>query len=294
MRLACVQCDLEFDSPAKNAAFCAEKVRALAADESCDFFVFPEAFLTGYCVASADEALQIALPFETDAGGDLCSGHDSLATLIAAARETKTYLVCGFIGLESERLYNCALFARPDGTAGIYRKTHLPVLGADRFMTAGRELPVFETPFGRVGTLICFDQRLPEPTRALALRGADLVVLPTNWPVGAEVAATHISIARAAENRIFFASCNRVGQEKGFTFIGQSGVYGLDGTTLAKAGREAEDLIVDLDLSLARQKRRIVVPGEYETDAFGARQPELYGILGETAAESGATRPQGN
>ena len=75
----------------------------------------------------------------------------------------------------------------PDGLIGSYRKTHLPFLGVDRFVIPGDELQVFDTALGRIGLIICYDLRFPEVTRTLALQGADLVALPTNFPMAAKL-----------------------------------------------------------------------------------------------------------
>ena len=86
---------------------------------------------------------------------------------------------------------------------GTYRKTHLPFLGVDRFTVPGDELPVFDTPLGRIGLEICYDLRFPEATRTLALAGADIVAHPTAFPVEARIQTELITVARAAENRIY-------------------------------------------------------------------------------------------
>jgi predicted amidohydrolase len=152
-------------------------------------------------------------------------------------------------------------------------------LGLDRFVKAGAEIPLFETRLGRIGILICYDLRPPEATRVLALAGADVLVLPTNWPEGAETSAEHVSISRAAENRIFVATCNRVGEENGFRFIGRSKIIHPTGRVLAAADGVEETLVADLDLREARQKRTVNIPGKYEIDVMGSRRPELYGGL---------------
>ena len=74
----------------------------------------------------------------------------------------------------------------PDGLIGTYRKTHLPFLGVDRFVTPGDEFQVFDTPLGRIGVEICYDLRFPEVTRTLALRGADIVAHADQLPGGGE------------------------------------------------------------------------------------------------------------
>ncbi len=106
-----------------------------------------------------------------------------------------------------------------------------------------------------------------------------MIVLPTNWPDGAIFAPTHIAPVRAAENRVFLATCNRVGNENGFGFVGLSGIYSPTGEALARADDRPEIISADLDLSQARTKRTVTIPGKYETDVFGSRRPELYGPL---------------
>ena len=121
----------------------------------------------------------------------------------------------------------------------------------------------------------------PEPTRVLSLKGAELILLPTNWPEGAEISADYNAVVRAAENRVFFATCDRVGEENGFSFIGKSKIVAPNGKILAAAGAIEETIVADIDLSQARQKRAVIRPGEYEFEALASRRPELYGALAE-------------
>jgi len=119
-----------------------------------------------------------------------------------------------------------------------------------------------------------------EADRAIAaLNGAQLLVLPTNWPEGAETNADHTAITRAMENRIFVATCDRVGEENGFKFIGRSKIVDPSGKVLASADDTEKVLVADLDLDLANRKRVITIPGKYELEVFKARRPELYGDL---------------
>ena len=253
MRLALVQTDVVHGDPEANLA----AVLAHRARIDADLVVFPECALTGYGASDAGEARRIAV-----APG-----------FLEPLRGTG--VLVGALQREGDHVHNVATLFLPDGSRHEYRKTHLPFMGADRFCTPGDRLEPIDTPWGRLGVLVCFDLRFPEPARTLALRGADLVLVPTNWPQGAEISADHIALARAAENRVFVATCNRVGDERGFRFIGRSKIVGIDGGVVAAAGGEATVLVADLDLALARAKRRVVIPGEYETDAF-ARRPELY------------------
>jgi predicted amidohydrolase len=268
MRIACVQTNVTFGNPDANASAAVDKLHFLKG-EGVDLAVFPEAYLTGYCAGSQEEAESIAL--------DLSGwSHPALSKILAACVDLDMGCVVGYAGKVAGKLLNGATLFEPGVSPRQYLKTHLPFLGYDRFASPGHELPVFETRWGRIGILICFDLRPPEAARTLALKGADLIVLPTNWPVGAEVSADHVAIARAAENRVFMATCNRVGTENGTTFIGRSKIIGLGGQVIEAAGDQEEDLIADLDLPLARNKRIVNIPGEYEMEVFSCRQPELY------------------
>ncbi len=255
------------DRPANIAKVVAHLHRLAA--QGVDLAVFPECALTGYGFASLEEAELSAVqsPSELDPVQDACT-------------QLGLHAVVGYAFRTSEGLVqNAASLFLPTGEPQYYAKTHLPCLGLDRFAQRGNDLPVFETALGRIGVLICYDMRPPEAARTLALKGADLIVLPTNWPEGAETSAEHIVIARAAENKVFMASCNRTGEESGFRFIGRSKIVSPAGRVLAAASDGEEVLIADIDLNEARQKRTINRPGEYELDILGERRPELYGIL---------------
>ncbi len=268
MRVACVQTDVAYRDPARNTTKAVEHMLAL---KGHDLVVFPEAYLTGYVVGSASEAQDLAI--------DLDAESALIADLVAACAETGAHTVVGAIGRDGDRIVNSALLISPDGTVQRYDKTHLPYLGVDRFVSKGDRLSVFETAIGRIGLLVCYDLRVPEAARTLALMGADVIVLPTNWPEGAEMTPAHVAPTRALENRVYVATCNRIGTEGGVTFIGQSGIYGVVGQELAKAGTTETVISAELDLSLARQKRTVIRPGEYELDVMGSRRPDLYGSL---------------
>jgi predicted amidohydrolase len=114
----------------------------------------------------------------------------------------------------------------------------------------------------------------------MALLGADLIVLPTNWPPGAECVASHVINTRAMENAVYFLAVNRVGTERGFEFIGGSRICAPDGSTLASADhREEVILYAEIDPSRARQKTTVRKPGEHAIDRMADRRPEMYAEL---------------
>lgn len=269
MRIACVQMDVALGQPGTNVSNVIDHLERLKA-EGVDLVVFPEAALTGYCVDCLEDAQAITIARD----------GEEIAAIAQVCERLDLLAVVGFAERERDAIYNTAVLLEPGEAPRFYRKTHLPFLGLDRFVTPGDDLPVFDTRLGRIGILICYDLRPPEATRALTLAGADILVLPTNWPVGAETSADHVAIARAVENRIVVATCNRTGTENGFRFIGRSKIVHVTGYVLAAAGDGEETLIAEVDLNEARQKRTVNIPGKYEVDVIGSRRPELYGTIG--------------
>lgn len=282
MRIACVQTDVVFGNPTANAEKAVERLKELKA-QGVDLVVFPEAYLTGYCVNTEAEAQKLAIQAVADKNNEVTNADPSLLTIHEASEKLNIGCIVGFAGDNGMDLYNGAILFEPGVAPRRYIKTHLPYLGYDRFAMAGDYLDVFKTRWGNIGILICFDQRPPEAARTLTLKGADLIVLPTNWPIGAEVSAEHISIARAAENKVFMATCNRVGVENGTTFIGKSKIIHCSGKVIAAAGDEEEILIADIDVEESRQKRIVNIPGEYEMEVFKSRHPGLYRIICNTS-----------
>jgi predicted amidohydrolase len=270
VRVAVAQLDPKLGEKERNLETCLARLEAASA-AGAELLVLPECALPGYMFESADEAL----PFAEEIPGP------STEALADACRRLDAYVVCGLLERDGDALRNAAVLVGPDGLVGTYRKTHLPFLGVDRFVAAGDELNVWETPLGRIGVEICYDLRFPEATRTLALKGADLVAHPTNFPVAARIQTELITVARAAENRVYLLTANRVGKERWAEFCGRSQIVDPYGTRLAEADEAEETLLVaDVEVEKARDKD-YVVPGDYELYLFGDRRPELYGALVE-------------
>jgi predicted amidohydrolase len=230
--------------------------------------VLPEAAVTGYAFASLEEALPVARRATVMA-------EDRIASLAETHRVT---IVCGTLESSGDEVYNVALVALPDGRRYRYRKMHLPFLGIDRFATPGPDAPpVVEVDGLRFGVLICYDLRFPEAARICALEGADLIVLPTNWPVGVDFHPEIFAPARAAENHCYLLACDRVGTERGTTFIGRSLLVDYDGRQLAIASDTEEELLLgEIDPEAARATHVRRRPGEHEWDTIADRRPGLY------------------
>lgn len=275
VRIACVQCNVVYGDTAANSSTAVMRLRELRA-QGVDLAVFPEAFLTGYCYESQEVALSKAVEIEYDSQLRVRNPKAPVRAISEACQELGIHAVVGLVSTDGAVLQNAALLFLPDGTIYRYFKAHLPFLGVDRFVVPGWDLPVFDTDLGRIGVLVCYDIRVPEAARVLALEGADIILLPTNWPEGAELSPAHVAPTRALENRVFVATCNRVGIEGGINFIGQSGIYDVLGNELVKAGDVEEVIVADIEVEDAREKRTVIRQGEYELDVIGSRRPALY------------------
>ena len=125
-------------------------------------------------------------------------------------------------------------------------------------------LEVFDAGGIRVGMHICYDGAFPETGRVLTLLGADVLVLPTNWPIQSVTTAEHLPACRAIENVVYVMAVDRVGEEsEAALFAGLSSIADPGGVILAKAGPvEEEILYADVDPAIARRKRLVRVPGQ--------------------------------
>jgi predicted amidohydrolase len=270
VRVAVVQTDPQLGQKRRNLEE-VERAAARAGKAGAQLIVLPECHLTGYVYESLEEALAVAEPVPGPAS-------ERVSELAA---QHSLYIVVGTLERVGDRCYNSTLLAGPQGIEAVYRKTHTLCLGVDRFTTPGNlGLHVHDLPLGRIGILICYDLRFPEAARVLALAGVQAIALPTNWPITSHIQADVFTRSRAAENRIFLLAADRVGRERGTTFLGRSQIVSPDGTVVAEASATHPDfLMADIDLSEADSKRVVVRPGEHEFDFFGDRRPDLYGSL---------------
>ena len=271
-RIAGAQIDVQFADVAKNLNRIEEVVRETTG-KGAWLTVFPEAAISGYCFETLEEAIPYAETIPgpaTNRMTEICKKYD-------------TRLIAGMLEREGEKIFNALALVGPDGVIGSYRKIHMPFLGIDRFATPGdRPFQVWQVGPLKIGMHICYDGSFPESARVMAIDGADLIVLPTNWPHKSECAAAHLANIRAHENNLYFMAVNRVGVERGFQFIGGSKMAAPAGETLAEApGIEEQIIYADIDPEIARKKRLIRIPGKHEIDRIHDRRPEMYGPLVE-------------
>ena len=276
LRVAACQIDPQLGEVEANLARISSAV-AEAAVAGAVLAVLPEAAVTGYAFASLEEGRAVARR----------AGVATGKAIVGLATTHRLTVICGTLEAVGDEVFNAALLATPDGRRYTYRKMHLPFLGIDRFATPGPDAPsVVEVGGMRIGVLICYDLRFPEAARICALDGADLIALPTNWPVGVDFHPGIFAPARAAENHCYLLACDRVGTERGVTFIGRSSLFDYDGHQLAVASETKEELLVgEIDPEAARQTHVRRRPGEHEWDTIADRRPGLYRRLLEPAVD---------
>ena len=198
-------------------------------------------------------------------------------TFAELARDLGVVVVLNLFERDGDRCYDCSPVIDADGTLlGRTRMVHItdyPCFHERGYYAPGDTgAPVYDTRFGRIGVAICYDRHYPEYMRALALGGAELVVIPQagavgEWPEGLYEAEMQVA---AFQNGYFTALCNRVGPEEKLVFAGESFVCGPDGRVVARAPAEEDHiLLADLDLGEVERShaRRLFLQD---------RRPELY------------------
>jgi len=271
-KVALVQMSCSPD-PEENLRRAGERVRE-AADKGAQIVCLPELFRTQYFCQREDAALfDLAEPIPGPT-------TDSMAQI---AREKKVVVITSIFERRARGLYhNTAVVLDADGSIkGIYRKMHIPddPLYYEKFYFTPGDLgfKAFDTQYGRVGTLVCWDQWYPEGARLTAMQGANIIFYPTaiGWHPDEKAefgTAQHdawrtIQRGHAIANGVFVAVVNRVGHEfgdvrgnrasgKGLEFWGGSFLCDPFGRVIAEAQQKEEILIGECDLRQLEDIRR--------------------------------------
>lgn len=234
-----------------------------AARGGARLIVHPEMATTGYCWYDRDEIRPVVEPIP----------GPTTERFAALAREHGCYVVVGMPEVDPGTgiFYNSAALVGPEGVVGVYRKTHSYISEPKWAKDGDLGLPVWDTPLGRIGILICMDADYFEPARLLALQGADVLCFPTNWLD--EKSPSAAWIARAFENGCYFVAANRYGLERGVQFSGGSCVLSPDGSIQAMLG--TGDGVVYGEVDLARARAKAFSP-DGPPHKVAARRPDLY------------------
>ena len=262
MKIATVQFCPEFGEVEKNKSIIENYCKSIDAD----IIVFPELAFTGYDFKDKDEVRKYAINFNSH----FIQEFQNLST------QTDKIFVIGFAESDGEKLYNSAVILCPDSKySDVYRKVHL--FYKERYYFDQTEKGYFVIDYKeknlKLGTLICYDWRFPEATRTVALKGADVVVCPSNLVTK----VWHISTpSRALENKVYFAVANRIGTENrngvDLEFNGASAIYNYNGNAMQIASKDAEEVIIaEINPEETRKKSFNEI-----NDIFADRRPEMY------------------
>lgn len=267
MRIACCQTCPDVASPGDSVLLARESI-ARAVAEGAQIVVLPELCTSGYVFREADEARAAATP----ADGELLQGW------AAEAARGDALVIGGFCELAPDgRLFNSSALVDGSGVVEVYRKVHLWAQERLWFAPGEAPAPVVRTRHGTIGLAVCYDIEFPELTRGLALQGAELIALPTNWPRDEPPDGRPVLHSLAAMtaylNKVFVAVCDRCGTERGLEFEGGSVIAGPDGALRAGPveDRGPRTIMADCELGQAADKRT-----SEHNDAFADRRPAHY------------------
>ncbi|WP_435258411.1 N-carbamoylputrescine amidase [Thioclava sp. FR2] len=261
----------------------AERVIREAAGRGAQMILVQELFATPYfCITQRSEYFRYAMPVD---------GNPIIARFSDLARVLGVVLPCSFFEKAGQAHFNSVAMIDAGGrNLGLYRKSHIPQgPGYEEkyyFSPGDTGFKVWETAFGRIGLGICWDQWFPEAARAMALQGAEMLLYPT--AIGSEPPAPGydsqphwemVMRGHAAANIMPVIASNRIGRETApegteVTFYGSSFITDHQGQLLAKARREAEDVLTaKIDLDAVAELRAT-------WGLFRDRRVDLYGAVG--------------
>ena len=184
-----------------------------------------------------------------------------------SCRKNRIYAVPNFYLSDGGKRYDASCLITPAGELqGIQKMVH--IAQAEQFYEQDYYTPsddgfkVFNTPFGRVGIVICYDRHLPESIRTCTLMGAQLVIIPTANTKAEPMEMFEWEIrVQAMQNQVFIAMCNRVGTEGDMDFAGESIVVHPSGDVICKADDKERLVCCEIDLA--------------ESDAWRAKKPYI-------------------
>lgn len=236
-----------------------------AAENGAHIICLPELAYTGYHLES--ELLQeLAEP----------SDGPFVQTLCKLAKEKGIYIIAGYA--ESVeilgRMYNSAAFIDDKGRViGNMRKVY--AWGQEKLkFREGDKFPVYDTPLGKIGIMICYDAEFPEPSRIMALKGAELVFVPAVWSIPAARRWEVDLSGNALFNLMFMAGSNPVGDGA----CGSSQVVGPDGEVKAIASKTEEEMLyctIDLN-DVVRMRSKIPYLNDFKEDTFSMDAVKKY------------------
>ncbi|WP_167815079.1 carbon-nitrogen hydrolase family protein [Sporolactobacillus shoreae] len=239
-----------------------------------DILCFPELFTTGYHLEQIDQNKFYELAEEIPG--------PTVTRLSQKAKEYHTAIVGSIVEKDRDLqavLYDTAFVINEKGEyVGKYRKAHLYPT-EHQYFRSGSSFPIFKVFGIPVGVAICYDHAFLEQFRILALKGAQIIFIPSVIPKNYEYLLDLRTRARAQDNQVFTVASNRVGQEGGIIYCGRSKIVNPKGEIVSE-GNDQESVVTGL-----------IALGEIDSErkqepVFRNRRPELYQLLSQTEANS--------
>ncbi len=259
LNVALAQIDLALGDSEANLRT-AQQVVADAAAGGAQLVVLPELWGSGYDLEHANH-----LSDELNTG--------LFAAVAALARHHSVAISGSLLEWDAalEQPFNTAFLYDAQGMLrGSYRKIHrFGLMHEDQWLGGGELTPLLKTPWAPTALAICYDLRFPELFRRYAVDGAQLVIVPAEWPVQRIEHWRTLVRARAIENQCFIVACNRVGSDGANTFGGRSAVIDPWGSVLAEADDQPGLIIATLDWDAVEDARA-------RLPALQDRRPEIY------------------
>jgi predicted amidohydrolase len=261
MKVSLIQMDMLLGDPQYNFKH-AEELVCSAAKDRPDVICFPETWNVG--------------SFPKENLSALCDidGQNVRNQFGALAREFNINIIAGSIAnVKNDKIYNTTLiFDRTGEYIAEYDKTHLfSPLEEDVYFEAGNQVVTFDLDGVLCGIIICYDLRFPELIRTLALKGIQVLFIPSQWPF---IRINHWNVlceARAIENQMFVVACNSVGKAGNIQFGGSSSIVDPWGEVIARGGGNEEIVTAELDLNIIENIRISI-------NVFKDRKPHIYKI----------------
>jgi len=260
MKISLIQMDVKRGQPERNYEKAAVLVREASSFDP-DVILLPEMWNTGYELGMIEE---LADP----------EGKRTEALMSDLSSELKVNIVAGSVAcMQGNDVFNTLMaFDRKGKKIAEYSKIHLfRLMQEEKYLRPGNVPCTFDLEDVRFGVIICYDLRFPELSRLLALRGAQVLLAPAQWPYPRLSHWMKLLDARAIENQFFVAGCNRVGQDPDkTTFFGYSRVVDPWGNVIGEVSDEKEGILtVDMDLREVKTARDTL-------PVFLDRKPSIY------------------
>lgn len=255
-KAACVQFDVKKEEFQKNLAFVVSSLRELS-KEKVRLVVLPELWAAKFDKEKAEKLWEFS--------------QVALHEVASLSKKYEMVIVGSLIEKEGSNYFNTAYVTDASGNEiAKYRKVHLfSMAGENTYFKSGGEKVVVDTQFGKLGVIICYDLRFPELARGLALKGAEILVVPAQWPKARLNHWRTLAIARAIENQFFVIACNRTGWDMKEEYPGHSLIIDPWGDVLAEGGEEEVFIIAEIDLERVNVVRRTM-------RCFDDRRPDVY------------------